>query len=95
MKKEYLTINKTLHQNDTLIKEILDSTNNKGVFPEIRKMSLRSNKDFIALINNKKILIKQDTGLEIGYDDPSIKTFEILSDEVNIYAMIVYSIKEI
>lgn len=95
MKREYLTINKVLQKNDNLINEILKATNNKAVFPEIKKISLRSDKDFNALINGKEILIKQETGLEIGYDDPSIKSFVVQTADVNVFAMIVYSSKEI
>lgn len=94
MKFEYLSIDKVFNANDDLFKEILKD-NSKLSCPIIKKMSLLCNKDFTALINNKRIKIKKELGFEMNHNDPKIQSFKIIDDAVSVYALIAYTAKEV
>lgn len=91
---KYESFNKTFNTNDNLIKE-LALKNPKDVMFNIRKMSLSANKDFEAKINGKTIFIKENSGFEMDYNDPSIKEFIVLSDNVVIYTVFTYDSRSV
>ena len=90
----YSSINKVLTNGDSLIKEIAKANPNE-VLIAIKKMSLSIDKDIEALINGKKVYIKKDFGLEIDYSDPDIKSFDILTSNVTVYAIFTFTSKAV
>lgn len=93
IKFEYISVDKLCSANEDIFKLILNK-NPKATKPLIKKMSLSCDKDFTANINGEEITIKKDFGFEMGYDDPIIKSFKILTDAVTIYALIAYSVEK-
>lgn len=93
IKFEYASLEKTFKTNDDLVLELIKGSS-KLSCPAITKMSMTCDKDFSVLINGSEVKIKKDLGFEMTHKDPNIKSFKLLTDNVTIYALIAYHVKE-